>query len=205
LFCNLNKYRIYYRHCLVSYLPRYSIFRSNYFLLVLRIWSFWRTCNIDWLITSIYCFTSRSRIFHLYGDVTITGEGLQNLVLCSALMAFEQGGIFIVPHPLRHGASVFPVSSEGPPHSVASYDIRGDSNPDPHWFDVTRRCTFASISNKVKKMQFCKYIIILSAQWYMNVKLFCYYLFRILMLPETLDPSWVRTFEITDHSISNLK
>jgi hypothetical protein len=23
----------------------------------------------------IYCFTSRSRIFHLYGDVTITGEG----------------------------------------------------------------------------------------------------------------------------------
>jgi hypothetical protein len=24
-------------------------------------------------------FTSRSRIFHLYGDVTITGEGLQNL------------------------------------------------------------------------------------------------------------------------------
>jgi hypothetical protein len=30
---------------------------------------------IDWLI--IYGFTSRSRIFHLYGDVTIAGEGLQ--------------------------------------------------------------------------------------------------------------------------------
>jgi hypothetical protein len=28
-------------------------------------------------------FTSRSRIFHLYGDVTIAGEGLQNLGLCS--------------------------------------------------------------------------------------------------------------------------
>jgi hypothetical protein len=28
---------------------------------------------IDWLI--IYCFTSCSRIFHLYGDVTIAGEG----------------------------------------------------------------------------------------------------------------------------------
>jgi hypothetical protein len=55
-----------------------------------------------------YCFTSRSRIFHLYGDVTITGEGLQNLGLCSALRAFEQGGIFIV--------------SEGPPHLIASYD-----------------------------------------------------------------------------------
>ena len=41
-------------------------------------------------------------------------------------MAFEQGGIFIVPHQLRHGASVFPVSSEGPPHSVAFYDTLGD-------------------------------------------------------------------------------
>jgi hypothetical protein len=29
--------------------------------------------RIDWLI--IYGFTSRSRIFHLYGDVTIAGEG----------------------------------------------------------------------------------------------------------------------------------
>jgi hypothetical protein len=52
----------------------------------------------DWLI--IYCFTSRSRIFHLYGEVTIAGEGLQNLGLCTALRAFEQCGIFIVPHLL---------------------------------------------------------------------------------------------------------
>jgi hypothetical protein len=29
------------------------------------------------MIMIIYCFTSRSRIFHLYGDVTIAGEGLQ--------------------------------------------------------------------------------------------------------------------------------
>jgi hypothetical protein len=36
--------------------------------------------------------TSRSRIFHLYGDVTVAGEGLQNLGLCSALRAFEQVG-----------------------------------------------------------------------------------------------------------------
>jgi hypothetical protein len=48
----------------------------------------------------IYGFTSRSRIFHLYEDVTIAGEGLQNLFLCSVLRAFEQGGIFIVPHLL---------------------------------------------------------------------------------------------------------
>jgi hypothetical protein len=47
-----------------------------------------------------YCFTPRSRIFHLYGDVTITGERLLNLGLCSALRTFEQGGIFIVPQLL---------------------------------------------------------------------------------------------------------
>jgi hypothetical protein len=48
------------------------------------------------LIDYIYCFTFHSRIFHLYGSVTMTGEGLQNLGLYSALRAFEQGGIFIV-------------------------------------------------------------------------------------------------------------
>jgi hypothetical protein len=48
----------------------------------------------------IYGFTSRSRIFQWYGDVTIAGEGLQNLGLRSALRAFEQGAIFIVPHLL---------------------------------------------------------------------------------------------------------
>jgi hypothetical protein len=47
---------------------------------------------IDWLI--IYSFTSRSRIFHLYGDVPIAGEGLQNLGLCSVLRAFEQGDLY---------------------------------------------------------------------------------------------------------------
>jgi hypothetical protein len=96
---------------------------------------------------------------------------LQNLGLCPALRAFEQGGIFIVLDPRRvqqkralaivrmrsllnysehcrseasarkqsrvlallnrpplyHGTSAFPVSSEGPPHSVASYDKQGDA------------------------------------------------------------------------------
>jgi hypothetical protein len=35
-----------------------------------------------------------------YGDVTITDERLQNLGQCSALRAFEQEGVFIVPHLL---------------------------------------------------------------------------------------------------------
>jgi hypothetical protein len=75
----------------------------------------------------IYCLTSLSRIVHVYGDVTNAGEGLQNLGLCSALRAFEQGGIFIVPHLLWHVTSVFPVSFETPPHSIASYDMHGDA------------------------------------------------------------------------------
>jgi hypothetical protein len=88
---------------------------------------------IDWLI--IYGFTSRSRIFHLYGDVTIAGEGLQILGLCSALRAFEQRGIFIVPHLLWHGVSVFrshpkdrPIQS---PLTARMGMQRIYSNPDP--------------------------------------------------------------------------
>jgi hypothetical protein len=77
---------------------------------------------VNWLI--IYGFSSRSRIFHLYGDVTIAGEGLHNLGLCSTLGAFEHGGICIVPHLLWYGALDFPVSSKGPPQSVASYDTQ---------------------------------------------------------------------------------
>jgi hypothetical protein len=68
---------------------------------------------------------SRSRIFHLYGDLTHAGEGLQNLGLCSTVRAFEQEGIFIVPHLLRQDKTlVFTLSSEGQPHSVASYDTQ---------------------------------------------------------------------------------
>jgi hypothetical protein len=37
---------------------------------------------------------------HLYGDVTITGEGLQNFGLCSPLGVFEQGDILIVSNLL---------------------------------------------------------------------------------------------------------
>jgi hypothetical protein len=48
----------------------------------------------------IYGFTFRSRIFHLYGDITVAGEELQNVGLCLALRAFEQEGIFIMTHLL---------------------------------------------------------------------------------------------------------
>jgi hypothetical protein len=38
----------------------------------------------------IYGFTSHTRIFHLYEDVTIAGEGLQKLGLCSAPLSREE-------------------------------------------------------------------------------------------------------------------
>jgi hypothetical protein len=95
----------------------------------------------------IYGFATRSKMFKLYGD--IANGGLQNLGLCLALSAFEQGVIFIMPCLLWHRTSVFPVSSEGlapfccflwhtwicgqsilarirmGPHSIASYDTQG--------------------------------------------------------------------------------
>jgi hypothetical protein len=61
---------------------------------------------IDWLFTVL---RPAREFFHLYGDITVTGEGLQNLSLCSALRAFEQGGIFIVPigsNPARADVTV---------------------------------------------------------------------------------------------------
>ena len=44
---------------------------------------------------------------HSYWVVTITGEELQILEICSALMAIEQSGFFSVPHLLRQGSSVY--------------------------------------------------------------------------------------------------
>jgi hypothetical protein len=81
---------------------------------------------ISFYLINYLLFHVPLKLFYLYRDVTIAGEGLQNLGLYSALRAFEQGGIFIVLHLLWHGTSVFSVSSERPPHSVASYDTHGN-------------------------------------------------------------------------------
>jgi hypothetical protein len=48
-----------------------------------------------------FLFYVQLKNFHFkYGNVTITGEGLQNLGIWSALGAFGKGGIFIVLHLL---------------------------------------------------------------------------------------------------------
>ena len=46
----------------------------------------------------VWGLSFHSRIFHSYGDVTITGKGLQIFYLCSSLMAIEQLGFFSVSH-----------------------------------------------------------------------------------------------------------
>jgi hypothetical protein len=52
------------------------------------------------LIDYLRFYVLLKNISLIYGNVTIAGEGLQNLGLCSALRAIEQGGIFILPHLL---------------------------------------------------------------------------------------------------------
>jgi hypothetical protein len=89
----------------------------------------------------IYCFTSRSRIFHLYGDVTIAGEGLQNLGLCSALRAFEQGWNTCCdtgPWFFRFHPKDRPSQS---PFTTRMGMLRTYSNPDPHG-----ACTWESLA-----------------------------------------------------------
>jgi hypothetical protein len=110
-------------HSKIALHTRYTLSDLDFYIMTLS-----ELCLKGITLLSYLCgiVTSCSRIFYLYGDITITGEGLKNLGLCSALRAFEQGGIFIVPHLLWHGASVFLVSSEGLPHSVTSYDTQGE-------------------------------------------------------------------------------
>jgi hypothetical protein len=83
----------------------------------------------SWFIdyTHNHCFIILMRMLHSNGDVTFGAEGPQNLDLCSVLMDFEQGRIFIMPHLLWHRASGFLVPSEGPPHLVDKQRIPGPS------------------------------------------------------------------------------
>jgi hypothetical protein len=60
-------------------------------------------CNVNvgnYKFVCLFTVLRCAHFFYLDGDVTIAGEELQNLGQCSALRAFEQGGIFIVPYLL---------------------------------------------------------------------------------------------------------
>ena len=81
LFFVKNRYTFLYFPCVFFYLfslhNKYLAFDSK------RInWVRPFRCNFDRtddVNVEIFCLSSHSRIFHLYGDVTITGEGLQIL------------------------------------------------------------------------------------------------------------------------------
>jgi hypothetical protein len=94
---------------------------------------FTRRC--DWLT-----FTSLSRIFLLYGDIFIASEGLQNLGLCLARRAFEQGVIFIVPYLPWYGASVFRSHPKNLPIQLPLTKRKGIFWPRSS--QITRRCAF---------------------------------------------------------------
>jgi hypothetical protein len=78
-------------------------------MLSAQIGSLWQQTQYTDDIPRDVLFLYSQEFFQLlvHGDVTIAGEGLQHLGLWSALRAFEQGGILIVPHLLWNGALVF--------------------------------------------------------------------------------------------------
>ena len=61
----------------------------------------------------VWGFSSHLRMFHSYGSVTITVEGLQ-ILPCSALMAIGSLGFFSVPLLLWHAAPVYNCHLRGP-------------------------------------------------------------------------------------------
>ena len=74
------------------------------------------TTTEDWFDRMV--FYVPLKIFHLYGAVIISGEWLQNRGLSSTVTAFEQEGIFIVPHLL--------CPKEHTPHLIVLYDKQED-------------------------------------------------------------------------------
>jgi hypothetical protein len=80
--------------------------------------------------------SENGRTFHLYGDVTITGEELQTMGLCSSLKAFVQGGIFIVHTFCDARSQIFRSHSKDCPTQLPLTTLkvmwRTYSNLDPH-------------------------------------------------------------------------
>jgi hypothetical protein len=121
--------------------------------------------QLHYLMVLVGCFTSRSRIFHLYGDVTITGEGLQILGLCSALRAFGQDrGIFNRATPAAtRGLGFSGLIRRTAPfscllrHTICSYpDFHG--SPISRLLRHTRGCG-GSILTRIHTGSWCSWVI----------------------------------------------
>jgi hypothetical protein len=97
-------------------------------------WYEWYQCNVkitfhfnDWLIDWLFTVLRPSQELFTYMETSpLQVKGCKILCLCPVLRAFQQGGIVIVLHLLRHAASVFQVLSEGPSNLIASYDTWGN-------------------------------------------------------------------------------
>jgi hypothetical protein len=114
------------------------------------------------MILFVCLFLAARAIFSYLAAVTITGDGAANFGLCSALRAFEQGGIFIVPHQLRHGTSVYTVSSERP---LQPWLLTLTSTRLPFFIMVTKRTINCKILEITFWSQYCPtrffYLVIL--------------------------------------------
>jgi hypothetical protein len=74
-------------------------------------------------VGSLVCLQPHEQFFSYPSAVTITGDRAANLDPCLALMTFSSEGSFSCRHLLRHGTSVYTVSSEGPA-SIFHSEIR---------------------------------------------------------------------------------
>ena len=122
--------------------------------MLMRISQYWRWfVHYNYISDSLYCnsvspFSNFAMVCwlligfcHAQKYRNIISEGLQNLGLCWRF--------FIVPQLIWHGASFFPVSSEGKPNSFLSYDkqgiLRTYSYPYPNEF-FSQRCNRSDLS-----------------------------------------------------------
>jgi hypothetical protein len=77
--------------------------------------------------TRPFLFLNRFFSYPAAVTATVTGDRAANLDLCLALMAFSSEGPFPCQHLLRHGTSVYTVSSEGPAPTSHSGIRTGDA------------------------------------------------------------------------------
>jgi hypothetical protein len=101
--------------------------------------------------------------------VTITGDRAANLGLCSVLGAFEQGGIFIVTLLLRHGTSVYSVSSERPaPTSPVGFEPPTQGSSD-HSAPLSNHCSTQAASDFTQKNLLLFNIIISASKSFIKI------------------------------------
>jgi hypothetical protein len=124
LFRKAFHYLIYYRNWqYVFFTFFYTIIgKGDFFFICLIVYS--RTSN--WLINYLLFYIQLKNFLLIYEDVTITGEGLSKFRPMLGAQGLWTGRDLYRARPAVTRDLGFTGSSEGPPHSVASYDTQGD-------------------------------------------------------------------------------